>query len=111
MIMDLKIGDTLHHFDRNKYVPGLTDNRGGWVSKVIVGETSKSWVVDGGHKVLKRTLIESKGSYSPELWYTDSQKEDREWCWENKCRITRTVEWLGYDGIDKLRKIDLILKG
>lgn len=79
--------------------------RGYWVEKPVVSETSRSWVLSNGLKVPKTTVFPTISFAANE-----QQVNDAVWFEENLQNIIREVQMLGfgverYENINKLRKI------
>ena len=108
----VSVGSTVWLFDinRRKYrerKPGETYSGGGpiwrehWVARKVVGETSRSWVLDWGGKVPK------KGANPHQFAFSEDDINRRAWVEEHKWRIARKLD--GCPDFDTLLKVAEVL--
>jgi hypothetical protein len=94
-----KVGDIIYYRNGHR-----------WLSYRIKGETKRSWLVDEGRKVNKKTLIMKKSPYSDILFFTESQMTDVIWKRQNVQVIERLVR-SSKTSVEKLKKVLEILQG
>lgn len=111
----IKVGTVLYQFDANRRIynrPGLGGSviyREHFSPVTVVGETSKSWLVDGyrePRKVNKATMQIANRGYGATQIYTSDGMEDKIWSYVERRRIMRAVE---YCDVPTLRQIDSVL--
>lgn len=94
-VSELKVGDTVWHFDYNRRVYaepqpghkwGELIHREHWRKVIIVAETSRSWVTDYYGKKLPKN-----GSW-PHGWVrTEQEVDDSEWLYANRYKLGDAV--------------------
>lgn len=84
-------------------------NIGTWQMYAITSETKGLWIVSGGHRVNKKTLMEAdgRGRGEPRQWFTTPQKLDEDFRTTHRYLISEKVRWETDTG--KLREIAKIV--
>jgi len=106
------VGDTIWVFDINRRVyrekkPGEVYARGGpiwrehWRPRKVVGETSRSWVLERGDKVPK------KGADPACFAFSEADIDRREWVNDNRHKIASMVERC--NDYEKLMKLAAVM--
>lgn len=95
---DIKIGDSVWFFDVNRRVYKQDQNgcsvggpiwREHWRKELVIGETSRSWLV--GHKY-DLTKLPKKGDWPRDWVASEAEVNDREWVEHHRYRISRAID-------------------